>query len=581
MRKVLIPIQIKLVSFFIAILTISLSFYVYYAVNLFKNDKSAYVFESVKLQGDSLTKLLKERLGQIEEETLNLRELVTNPISLKKIFDRNSSLVSYVEYSLKLQKITKEVKSNKFKISSSELAEVNFNSKLKVQLLREYLIFNIIDGEKVIVTIYDNRYLLDLIGKSYLYSYQLLTNKGVDILSGDKDTKLSINLLQRRSQLGLKEGTFINKFLDERFITAFGMPIGGVFLFTSVNERKAYEASERLISKSFYYGLFVAALTIFFVMLYSKIFTGPIKKLFDASQLFAQKNFSHKVVLSNNDELGVLADSFNEMSDSIIMYMEEMKEKSRLEGEMKTAKLVQDSFFPSDKIINDIFSLKSFYSPASECGGDWWGKVEIDNKLIVIIIDATGHGTGAALVTAMAHNTLTYIQEMSLVDKSILLKPEMILNFLNKSISNILSDMMATGFVAIIDLDTKQFSYSNASHNPPLIIKSNDSALTKESIVPLIDNLGKRLGEDKEEVFTSSTLNLGHGDKVIFYTDGLTEGENLEKKQWGKRNFLKTLVSKGNKPIADLIDSIVEDSYHFYNEEPQSDDITVVGVELL
>ena len=113
MRKVLIPIQIKLVSFFIVILTISISFYVYYAVNLFQEDKSAYVFESVKLQSDSLTKLLKQRFKQIEDEALNLRELVINPISLKRVFDRNHNLLSYIEYDLKLKKITRSVKSNK------------------------------------------------------------------------------------------------------------------------------------------------------------------------------------------------------------------------------------------------------------------------------------------------------------------------------------------------------------------------------------------------------------------------------------------------------------------------------------
>ena len=60
MRKVLVPIQIKLMGFFIVVLGAAISFYVFYAVDLFEKDKSAYVFESVKLQNDSKAAILKK-----------------------------------------------------------------------------------------------------------------------------------------------------------------------------------------------------------------------------------------------------------------------------------------------------------------------------------------------------------------------------------------------------------------------------------------------------------------------------------------------------------------------------------------
>lgn len=581
MRKVQVPIHIKLMSFFVIILTISISFYVYYAVNMFKEDKSAYVFESVKLQGDSLTKLLSERFSQIKNESSTLAELVYNPVVLKKIFDKNKDLLSYIKYDPKKKSILKQVSSKSFNKKKLDLAKVNFSKGQSFKVVDDLLIYSSNLKSKINLTLYKIKSISDLIDESFLYTYTLTNVSGQNILNSSSDKVLINSLIQRRSFLGLKEGTFINEVMGNRYIVAYGMPAQDLYLFTSVDERKAYEASETLVSKSFYYGLLIAALTIIIVMFYSKIFTGPIRKLFDASQLFSQNKFDHKVELKNRDELGVLADSFNDMSESIVKYMEQMEEKSRLESEMKTAKLVQDSFFPINELKSDKFSLKAFYSPASECGGDWWGKVEIDKKLIFLMIDATGHGTGAALVTAMAHNCLTYIEEAYKIDKGIVDSPEQILNFLNKSISNIHNDMMATGFIGIFDLDSKELKYSNASHNPPLILRHSENVITKNDITPIIGNLGKRLGEDENETYSVDILTLASKDKVIFYTDGLTEGENQSGKQWGKRNFLKELVRTGNMSIADVVDGLVSNSYEFYNEKPQDDDITIVGVELI
>ena len=138
-----------------------------------------------------------------------------------------------------------------------------------------------------------------------------------------------------------------------------------------------------------------------------------LNTLFTATQRIAEGNFETKVEIPSSDEIGALSDSFNFMSDEITRFMGEMKEKARLENEVKVAQLVQSSFFPNDDITIGPVDISAFYQPASECGGDWWGYVEDENVLVLIIADATGHGVPAALLTATANCSINTIKLFS------------------------------------------------------------------------------------------------------------------------------------------------------------------------
>src|SRR5690606_11851732 len=114
----------------------------------------------------------------------------------------------------------------------------------------------------------------------------------------------------------------------------------------------------------------------------------------------AQGNFDKRVKVKGHDEVGALSDSVNDMADKIVLYMEEMKEKARLENEVAVAQLVQSSFFPRSSLTSPDLQVFGHFEPASECGGDWWGIADHGDWRIFFIADATGHGVPAALLTA-------------------------------------------------------------------------------------------------------------------------------------------------------------------------------------
>ncbi|MEX1099701.1 MAG: PP2C family protein-serine/threonine phosphatase, partial [Bacteriovoracaceae bacterium] len=257
----------------------------------------------------------------------------------------------------------------------------------------------------------------------------------------------------------------------------------------------------------------------------------------------------------------------------------EMKEKTRLENELKTAQLVQESFFPQDLIESPSLKLKAFYRPAAECGGDWWGYVEKQNIEALIMIDVTGHGTAAALVTAVIHNSLTALKFIADKDPEFLKSPAKIMDFLNESLCSVDVNLYASAFVMAVDNQTNQAFYSNASHNPPYQIPAKNE-LKKSDFIPLMKELGPRLGESRKSSYGQTRLEADKGEKIILFTDGLIECENRERKAYGTRRFVKKIIEVFSEDPAIMTHEIVKDVFAFSEGVEPKDDITLICLEV-
>lgn len=120
--------------------------------------------------------------------------------------------------------------------------------------------------------------------------------------------------------------------------------------------------------------------------------------------------------------------------------------------------------------ISEKLLVSGYYCPATECGGDLWGYFEIKKDVFALFIaDAMGHGVPAALITALAYSSYKTIEDLMISQKSQLDSPDDILKALNRVIFSALEGKIhMTCFLAVIDLNTKKMTYSNAGHNFPL-----------------------------------------------------------------------------------------------------------------
>lgn len=269
---------------------------------------------------------------------------------------------------------------------------------------------------------------------------------------------------------------------------------------------------------------------------FTKKLVSPMEELCSTTELIGKGNFDIKILNKSSDEVGVLAQSIENMTLKIRNLIKDNADKARLENELNMASKLQKDSLPKDKMEESNFLLLSHNLQASECGGDWWGTYSLGNKLVIMIGDATGHGLGSAMVTVTAKTVKSTAKQKNISD------PNEILKMLNQAVFECSSgSILMTFFVATIDFDKNQIEYANAGHNTPWLFKKGGEveALTFKGI-----RLGEQEAFDPKAVKTTS---FTPGDLLFLYTDGLIETEDLKGNPFGKNQVRKLISSEMTK----------------------------------
>jgi phosphoserine phosphatase RsbU/P len=357
-------------------------------------------------------------------------------------------------------------------------------------------------------------------------------------------------------------------------------PIRNFMLMTSLSHDEAYAVTRYLVHKSMFYGLFILGVAMVLSVLLARPLTAQLERLLLVTQDIARGDFTSRARIAAQDEVGALSDSVNDMAEKIVVYMEEMKEKARLANEVAVAQLVQASFFPPTHQRVGKLEFFGHYEPATECGGDWWGVHEQGDWKIFFIADATGHGVPAALLTATINcckSSLGFIMEQR---EDLATQPSEILRYMNQAVCGAGNEIQVTCFIASYNQRTHELFYANSSHNPPLLYPAVGENLTKESFRPLMEANGPRLGQNPTSAYEQQGLTLGSNDTILFYTDGLIEAENTEGTRWGERRLLKTMIQHGQAGPEELIKGIVSGFKEHVANLALQDDFTVVAMRV-
>ncbi len=347
------------------------------------------------------------------------------------------------------------------------------------------------------------------------------------------------------------------------------------YLSSFVSEEKVFENLKSLMIRSIFFFILISSLVVLLSYFSSDYLTHRLKKLTQSAKSIADGNFDQKIQDSGHDEISTLTSGFNQMSTEISRLLHETANKARMESELKTAQIVQQTLFPKSEYDSAFIQIRGFYNSASECGGDWWHYFEDENKVWIWIADATGHGAPAALLTSAAKSAVSIIENLNLPLKESF-------EHLNFAICNVSKEnMMMTSFVGLIDKKTLEFSYINASHEPSILIKKS-TEISKDSLIFLNENSNPRLGQSKDSKFTSSTLKLNHGDRIVFYTDGVMDIRNGDAKVYGERSFMKGIVNSYNKSttLAGFYSDYETSLVNFRSNTELIDDVTFCFFEI-
>lgn len=244
--------------------------------------------------------------------------------------------------------------------------------------------------------------------------------------------------------------------------------------------------------------------------------------------------------------------------------------EQHIEDELAIARHIQQSLLPSGSLpdIAQKVDISGLQVPAKFVGGDLYDYYIRDNKLIFCIGDVSGKGVPAALLMAIAHSLFRTISAHS--DQ-----PDHITRELNRSISDNNPDIMfITMFLGVLDLETGLVTYCNAGHNPPVLLQSGEAGYLE-----LADNL--LIGVEKDTEYSSRTLQLGDGDTLFLYTDGLTEAENTQKELFGEESALEIAQKLCGASAEEQIKAMQSAVKQFVGDAEQSDDLTLLAIRYL
>ncbi len=302
--------------------------------------------------------------------------------------------------------------------------------------------------------------------------------------------------------------------------------------------------------------------------------TGSVHELFEGTEHVRKGDFSHRIQVATRDQLGDLAESFNQMTGSIEDLLRQAEEKKRLEEELRIARVIQMSLLPQGQIAMPGVSVSALCVPAREVGGDYYDFFPLgDDRFGMLIADVSGKGTSAALYMAELKGLMLSLSQTCPSPRQLMLTANQIIS------DHLDSRSFITMAYAVVDLAARTMVYARAGHTP-LIYRSErgDGEPSVEVLTPDGLVLGLRLdgGQTFARLLTEITIPLHRGDTLLLFTDGISEAMDAESELFGDARLARLVGEHGHLPTDELRERILREIDAFVAGAPQHDDMTMI-----
>jgi sigma-B regulation protein RsbU (phosphoserine phosphatase) len=317
----------------------------------------------------------------------------------------------------------------------------------------------------------------------------------------------------------------------------------------------------------------IAALTMGAAL--ARSITGAIHQLFDGTQRVRAGDFSHRIDLRSRDQLGELADSFNQMTTSINVLLRQAEEKRRLEEELRIAREIQMSLLPRGPFVLPGVQVSALCMPAREVGGDYYDYFPLgDRRVGMLIADVAGKGTSAALYMAELKGLMLSLSMIHESPKALLVQANHVLA------AHLDSRSFITMTYAIVDLQRRTLTYARAGHTP--LMHYHDTGGGRREVAVLApDGIVVGLGIDGAaarfaQLLQEQTIPLVAGDVFVLFTDGISEAMNPVADLFGEDRLQELIAEHGHLPTEEIRERIVQEVEAFASGADQHDDMTMI-----
>ncbi len=303
----------------------------------------------------------------------------------------------------------------------------------------------------------------------------------------------------------------------------------------------------------------------------SALITEPIKILMSDINQVSAGDLDHETVPVSRDEVGMLAVTFNRMTEALRAAHEQELSAKAVEHELSIASEIQTNLVPKRMLRIPGFDVGAYYRPSKDVGGDYYDFIEIDEDHEgIIVADVSGKGIPGAMVMSMARAFIrmeaTRFNNTSPGDT--LIRANRML------VPDIKKGMFVTVLYCILNKKTNEFTVASAGHNPMVLFKADGNR------IELVNPGGIALGFDKGPVFEKSMkeekLVLDHGDRVVLYTDGIVEMMDAANEEFGDDRFYLLIQKLAARDSGQMINLVVKAVDEHRSAAPQHDDVTIV-----
>lgn len=240
------------------------------------------------------------------------------------------------------------------------------------------------------------------------------------------------------------------------------------------------------------------------------------------------------------------------------------KAQAQLKAELDVARSLQLAILPSAFPARPGCEAAARMIPATTMGGDFYDYIELpDGQIGLVIADVSGHGVPAAFFMAVARTNLRELAVHHLDPGDCLARTNDALCAQNPL------DLFVTVFYCILNPTTGVLRYANGGHNPPYVRRAAASVETLNGAGGLV------LGAMPGVRYPTHTVQLLRGDRLVLFTDGVTEAFNPTEELYGAQRLVDEVHVHGGGTPAALVERICGSVTNFAGNAPQSDDITL------
>lgn len=248
-------------------------------------------------------------------------------------------------------------------------------------------------------------------------------------------------------------------------------------------------------------------------------------------------------------------------------FLKEALVAREIEKELELAARIQEDLFPKVMPVEGGWEVAARNRQARQVGGDYFDGMRLTResyrRILYLVADVAGKGMGSAILMSNIQATLRALLEHEPTLEAVAREANKLLH------ANTPSNRFATAFLLLLDPETGRADFVNCGHNNPLLLRANGA-------MEQLDGPGLALGMMPYATQEQASVDLGPGDALAIYTDGVSEALNLQDEEFGIERLGDVMKRLREESAETILEGIFQAIEYHVGDAPQHDDITLM-----